>query len=47
MGGRQAAAAGLVMGGRKVYRVLARLRWNAPDVPALDLARPIAEDLFR
>lgn len=45
-----AAAAGLVMGeaDEGLPCVLVRgLRWNAPDVPALDLVRPIGEDLFR
>jgi len=45
-----AAAAGLVMGeaDEGLPCVLVRgLRWSAPDVPALDLVRPIGEDLFR
>lgn len=50
LGDEIAAAAGLVMGqaaeGRPVV-VLRGLRWSAPVVPARELVRPPAEDLFR
>ena len=45
-----AAAAGLAMGEADEGIPCALVRglcWNAPDAPALDLLRPIEEDLFR